>query len=389
MVRVAFVTSHPIQYQVPVFRCLAGHSGIEFVVLFAMIPDSKTQGQGFGVAFEWDIPLLQGYEYRVLENVSGNPGVTTFGGCDTPGITRVLTEQRIDVVIVNGWVVKTCLQTLKACRQLRIPCIVRGEANNLRPRALWKRLIQRMLVRRYDAFLPIGTANRSFYRSHGVPDSRMFDSPYCIENSRFSAAAEAARPRRAEIRGRWGIPEDRTCFLFCGKFESKKHPLELLHSFSAKCVREAGCWLLMVGDGELRSACEAFAAEHSLPVTFAGFQNQSAIVDAYVASDILVLPSDHGETWGLVVNEAMACGLPSIVSDQVGCAHDLIQHGTTGWIFPFGDWSRLSELLAEAANDTSSRDVRRDACSEKIRYYSPENAATGMLRAVEYVTNAN
>lgn len=389
VIRVAFVTSHPIQYQIPVFRYLAARPEIDFQVLFAMLPDSKTQGQGFGVAFEWDIPLLQGYNYRVLKNVSRQPGLTQFRGCDTPEIRSVLAEQKIDVVIVNGWVVKTCLQALRACRQLRIPCIVRGEANNLRPRPLWKRLIQRRLVRQYNAYLPIGTANREFYRSHGIADSQMFDSPYCIENERFSAAASAARGRRSEIRDRWSIPDNLTCFLFCGKFEQKKHPRELLESFRVAVAGGASASLLMVGDGELRSECELFAAKHSLPVTFAGFQNQSAIVDAYVASDVLVLPSDHGETWGLVVNEAMACGLPAVVSNQVGCAADLIQHGETGWIFPFGAWSELSRLLTDIAGEGPNPGRLQDVCSSKIRYYSPENAARGMLQAVKYAADRN
>ncbi len=118
--RVVFVTSHPIQYQVPVFRHLAAMPDIELTVLFAMIPDSAAQGSGFGVEFEWDIPLLAGYQYQVLENVAATPSVVQFSGCDTPGIFQGLKEMQPDAVIVNGWVVKTCLQALWACKRLGI-----------------------------------------------------------------------------------------------------------------------------------------------------------------------------------------------------------------------------------------------------------------------------
>jgi len=419
---VAFVTSHPIQYQVPVFRHLATRDDLDFQVLFAMLPDAAAQGAGFGVEFEWDLPLLEGYEYRVLDNRSENPSVTHFRGCDTPSVGDVLKEHRIDAVVVNGWVVKTCLQTLRACKRLGIPCIVRGEANHLRPRAWWKRLLQRQLVRRYDAFLPIGSANRDFYRSYGIEDLRMFDARYCIENGRFERAAEAAVAERTDLRRQWGIGELETCFLFCGKFETKKHPLELVKAFEKACqsrdrqdlmsrlgaspgsvaskpglapqrlinaIDPAGerseqprpMRLLMVGDGELRRECEQYATQRNLPVTFTGFLNQSEIVGAYVASDCLVLPSDHGETWGLVVNEAFACGRPAITSDQVGCTRDLIREGETGVSFPFGDWDRLAACLVEFASEETNLRAMGQSAKEWIQTYSPDAAAEGIARA--------
>ncbi|TWU27163.1 GDP-mannose-dependent alpha-(1-6)-phosphatidylinositol dimannoside mannosyltransferase [Novipirellula galeiformis] len=385
---VAFVTSHPIQYQVPVFRHLAQRDDMEFQVLFAMLPDAAAQGAGFSVDFQWDVPLLEGYQYSVLKNVSADPGVTHYRGCDTPGIAAELKQRKTDVVIVNGWVVKTCLQTLWACKRLQIPCIVRGEANLLRPRAWWKKTVQKRLVRQFDAFLPIGTANREFYRNYGVLDSRMFDAPYCVENDRFTLAATAAAPQRDTLRLAWGIPTDSLCLLFCGKFETKKHPLELLHAFEKAYHSSSNLHLLMVGDGELRRECQRFAEAKSLPVTFAGFLNQSEIVDAYVAADTLVLPSDHGETWGLVVNEAMACGLPAIVSDQIGCAFDLIVNGKTGWVFPFGQWDQLAELMVQVSVYPEQLQSMRAACQELISDYSPLVAAEGIVAATKQLTSA-
>jgi glycosyltransferase involved in cell wall biosynthesis len=391
--RVAFVTSHPIQYQVPVFRCLANRADLNFLVLFAMLPDAASQGVGFGVAFKWDLPLLEGYQYRILKNVASSPSVTHYKGCDTPEIEAVLRELKIDVVIVNGWVVKSCLQALRAARKLRIPCIVRGEANNLRQRPLWKRLLQRLLVRRYDAVLPIGKANRDFYGSHGVAEAKMFSAPYCVENQRFAQAAANLEPRRAEFRSRWGIPVDAVCYLYCGKFEQKKHPVELVEAFlhAVRTLRHTAgdsqpIHLLMVGDGALRNHCETLAAGISPPtaVSFTGFLNQTQIVEAYVATDVLVLPSDTGETWGLVVNEAMACGLPAIVSDQVGCAADLVEDDVTGWTFEFGNWDQLTKQIVRLSSQGHKLSVMSDACRRLVVEYSPESAASGIAEAVRF-----
>lgn len=383
--RIAMVTSHPIQYQVPVFRHLAAMPDIELTVLFAMIPDAAAQGSGFGVPFEWDVPLLEGYPYQVLDNVASVPSVTRFFGCDTPGIFAVLKALKPDVVVVNGWVVKTCLQTLWACKRLKSPCLVRGEANNLRQRPWWKRLLQRALVRQYDACLCIGKANQAFYESHGVGQGQLFYAPYCIENERFARVACTMTPDRENLRRKWGIPAAATCFVFCGKFEDKKHPLELLQALAKAWQKHRDMYLLMVGDGELRLQCEELVVKEGLPVTFAGFLNQSEIAAAYVASDCLVLPSDTGETWGLVVNEAMACGLPAIVSDQVGCASDLIVPGETGDVFTFGDWDELAEKLKAFGQHSEQLKGLGANAIVKVSQYSPRVAAEGILEAVSSV----
>lgn len=393
--RIAFVTSHPIQYQVPVFRCLAERTDLEFETLFAMLPDAAMQGDGFGVEFAWDVPILDGFRYQVLENKSKSPSVTNFKGCDTPGIGRVIRDRKYDAIFINGWVVKTCLQALWACKRMGLPVSVRCEANHLRPRAWWKRALQRQLVRRFDAFLPIGHANREYYESYGISSERMFSAPYCVDNSRFEKAASQAVDRRNAIRDSWNIPRDACCFLYCGKFESKKHPLQLVESFLKSYHQNPSCRLLMVGDGELRKACEELVRERlelasqngKSPVVFAGFLNQSQIVDAYVACDMLVMPSNHGETWGLVVNEAFACGRPAIVSSLVGCSRDLVIDGQTGYIFPFGDWNRLATLISQCTMEKEKLPKMGANARQLIQSYAPLKAAEGIASAANWLVN--
>ena len=381
--RVGFLTTHPIQYQVPVFRHLAQQPDLDFTVFFCQLPDQQAQGDGFGVPFSWDIPLLDGYRYEVLRNVARRPSVTEFTGCDTPELVDRIRRGGFDALVVNGWVVKSCLQALWACRRYGIPCIVRGEANDIRSRAWWKRLLQRQLVQQYAACLYIGQASERFYRNRGVRPERLFPARYCVDNERFSTAA--ARVDRAAARQQFGLRSDSTVFLFSGKLIRKKHPLELLSAMQIAVAAGMNAELLIVGDGELRSECESLVNDHGLPVRFAGFLNQSQIVEAYVAADCLVLPSDHGETWGLVVNEAMACGRPAIVSDQVGCAGDLVIPRETGDVFPFGNWQQLSDSLREAAARPERLQLWGAAARQRVAQYSPAAAARGIQQAVEYV----
>jgi glycosyltransferase involved in cell wall biosynthesis len=187
-----------------------------------------------------------------------------------------------------------------------------------------------------------------------------------VDNARFAAQAAALRGQRAELRRRWGIAEGAFCILFCGKFIPKKRPADVVAA-ATRILMESSeprpIHLLFVGSGELgaglRSGCEVvFDADGAAPsgphasgsdfrpkASFAGFLNQVEISRAYVAADVLVLPSDHGETWGLVVNEAMASGLPCVVSDGVGCGEDLVGPVDPARRCPLGDVGALAAAL--------------------------------------------
>jgi glycosyltransferase involved in cell wall biosynthesis len=389
--RLGVVTTHPVQYHAPWFRALAAAPEVELTVFYALIPDARQQGTGFGVDFLWDVPLLEGYRHEVLENQASRPAVNGFFGCDTPGILRIVNERRFDAVVVTGWHTKSSVQALWACRRAAVPCIVRGESNALRPRPLAVRLVHRWLLRHYAAFLAIGKANERFYLQNGVPPEKLFPGRYCIDNARFAAEAQALRSRRQEIRASWGIPEGAFTFLYCGKLIPKKRPLDLIEALSALCgpdgAARASMHVLMVGDGPMRGQIETLARGRGLPVSLAGFLNQSEIVKAYVATDCLVLPSDYGETWGLVVNEAMACGLPAIVSNQVGCHADLVVPGETGLIYSCGDLTALTRALREVEARREWAAALGERAERHIQGYSIENLVQGTLAAVAYVTN--
>jgi glycosyltransferase involved in cell wall biosynthesis len=384
--RVAMVTTHPIQYQVPWLRRLAAKPGIDLHVFFAMIPDAVEQGREFGVKFEWDIPLLDGYSYSVLENRASRPSLTDFRGCDTPQLYREIRRGRFDAVIVNGWVVKSCLQAVAACRLAGTPCIVRAEVNGLRPRARWKMAMHRVLLAQYAAHLSIGSNNRRYLLDRGVDPRRIFDTPYCVDNERFAQGAERWRAELGEARlaQRFDLDPGRTTFLFSGKFVEKKHPGDIIEAIARLPETDRQrVQVLLVGGGPLETELRARAAD--LPVRFAGFLNQSEITAAYAAADCLLLPSDSGETWGLVVNEAMACGLPAIVSDQVGSAVDLVHEGDTGFVFGRGDVVALSRTISRCAIDPGQLAAMGGNARVLVEGYNFDRVVSGIESALSYV----
>jgi glycosyltransferase involved in cell wall biosynthesis len=383
--RLGILSTHPIQYQVPWFRALAAEPDLAVRVFFCQIPDSARQGAGFGINFDWDIPLLDGYDHEVLENAATDPSLATFGGCDTPGIYARIKSEGFDAFLVNGWNVKSYFQAVAACWRLAVPCLVRGESNMLRPRPWWKGIGHRVLLRRFAACLAIGKSNAEFYLRHGFPQARLFPARYCVDNERFAAQAEEVMPHRNQIRQQWGIAADKIVFLFCGKFIEKKRPLDFLRALESVAKQGLPVHALLVGDGALKSACEEFARARCLPVTFSGFLNQMELPRAYAAADCLVLPSDYGETWGLVVNEAMACGVPCVVSDRAGCGPDLIVEGRTGRIFPFGDCGALASCLSGLAGDREGLRRMGQEARQHVAGYSIDAAVRGTLEAVRFV----
>lgn len=356
-------------------------------MLFIQQPDSQQQGQGFGVAFQWDVPLLEGYRSQQAPDIRGRGGLNGFFAARIARPLALLRQIDPDVLLLTGWHIWPLVQMLIAARWARVPVVMRGESNALRPRPRFKRALHRLLLRRCAAFLPIGKANRDFYRGYGIGAQKMFDTPYFVDNARFIRSAADCMPRRADLRADWAIPAQATCFCYAGKLEPKKRILDLIKAFRIAVARsDRSLHLLVVGTGELLPQARAMAAEHALPVTFTGFLNQTEIPSAYVAVDCLVLPSDYGETWGLVVNESMACGRPAIVSDRVGCAADLVTDGITGAVFPFGDTAALAERLLEFAGNPERVCVMGEQARSRVfQDYSVEKSVEGTLRAVRYV----
>lgn len=350
----AIVTSHPIQYQAPLWRALARDGRVPFEVWFltphALKPALDPE---FGRTFSWDLDLLEGYPHRFLEIESGW-SLDRFDGIRLKNPWgHELRARGASALWIEGWRFRTLWHAAFAAHRAGIPVWLRGESHSLGPRrtgprAWAKTLLLRQLFRRIDRFLCIGSANRRFYLDHGVAEHRLAPAPYCVDNLRFAGASVELRLRRNEFRRRWNLDEHAWTVLFCGKLIPKKRPLDLLDAIHRAAGNAGRKWqVLFAGDGELAGTIRtALAATGGPRGAVTGFLNQTEIPEAFAAADCLVLPSDHRETWGLVVNEALASGVPPIVSDQCGCAADLALPLGSAHVFPCGDASALTRCLA-------------------------------------------
>ena len=372
----AILSTHPIQYQVPIWRGLAARGDVPMTVFYLSDQGLKARfDPGFGRDVAWDIDLLAGYPHEFLDVVVG-ARQDAFGWLRLkPGFGDLLRARGVTVLWVQGWQVLGYWQAIRAARRAGIEVWLRGESNlrsnrgGLRQTLKW--LVLKRLLNRVTRFLTIGAANRAFYLRLGYRAEQMAAAPYCVENARFAEQAAQLRDQRDAIRARWRIPEQAFCFLFVGKFVDKKHPLDLVAAVQRLQQEQPGrvVHILWVGtgelDGELKRGCRIHfpetadaAGEEARPAaSFAGFLNQSEIARAYVAADALVLPSDAKETWGLVVNEAMASGLPCVVSDAVGCAEDLVAPLRPDLCFALGDVTAMAQALTAVMARPPTRDV--------------------------------
>jgi glycosyltransferase involved in cell wall biosynthesis len=236
----------------------------------------------------------------------------------------------------------------------------------------------------------VGQRNKAYLQYYGVPDPRLFFVPHCVDNTFFATRAEAAQQTGAvrSLRVHLSIPQEAFVFLFVGKLIPKKRPHDFVQACCSMMDRPQGhnVHAVLVGDGPLRESLECRAHPHTERIHFVGFRNQTELPAFYKAANALVLPSDARETWGLVVNEAAACGIPAIVSSAAGCAPDLIETEYTGYTYPVGDRTALADrmrILQERCQHAPT--TLRRALANKVHDYSIENATAGLSSAVETI----
>lgn len=347
----AIVTSHPIQYQAPLWRALAA-TGVKFEVWF-LTPHAvqPSYDREFGRTFAWDTDLLQGYPHRFLP-VKAGWGLDQFNGIRLDKDWHsLLTDSGVTSLWLEGWRFFTLWRAAYAGRRLGLHMLLRGETNDLQPRSgprsMARDFLLKQLFGRFDHFLYIGSANRRFYEQRRVSLDRLTPAPYAVDNAYFSGLAGEARKSRDTWRQQHGIPVDAVVPLFCGKLITKKRPLDFVRAAAAwQTSLQRRLHLLFAGEGELHESLRSEMAKFELQGTLLGFCNQSAMPAIYAAADLLVLPSDYGETWGLVINEAMATGLPCAVSNRCGCAEDLVGALDPRRVAPCGDTAALARAMA-------------------------------------------
>jgi glycosyltransferase involved in cell wall biosynthesis len=380
--RLAVVASHPIQYQAPLFRELA--TRLDLHVFFAHRATPAQQADaGFGVPFDWDVDLTSGYEHTFLRNVARSPGTSRFSGCDTPGLRAIFGTGSFDAVLVMGWHLKSFLQALWAAKAIRLPVMVRGDSQLATPRGRLKKLVKTIayppFLRLFDAALYVGQRSKAYYEHYRYPSKRLFFSPHGVDNDWF--AARATPGARERLRARLGIAPASRVVLFAGKLVPFKRPLDVVAACASLSGRGMPVELMVAGSGELEDTIRERAKSVGVRARMLGFQNQTEMPAAYAAADLLVLPSNAAETWGLVANEALACGRPVVVSDACGCAPDLASDGAAGRVFATG----AIDALASAIIDVMNNPPTPQSISDRAAHYSIARAVGGIVEAARVI----
>ncbi len=388
MSRLAIISTHPIQYYAPLFRQLVARDELSVHVFYGWEgPSSGDYDPGFDEEVTWDLPLLDGYTHTFLENESSDPGTHHFRGIVTPDLVPSVEGWGPDAVLVFGWNYWSHLRALRHFHG-RVPVLFRGDSTLLDEtpglRRWGRRLFLRWVYRHVDRALYVGQNNREYLEAHGFSDDQLTWVPHAVENARFADAPDAeeqARRWREEI----GIPDDAPVVLFAGKLGKKKAPDVLLDAFLR--LEHEGAHLAVVGSGPMEDKLMT-QTEDDAHVHFLGFQNQSQMPVVYRLGDVFVLPSrGPGETWGLAVNEAMACGRPVVVTERVGCAPDLVDE-SNGRIVSSEDDSALAGVLDDLLADRDELRAMGQCSAERIQNWSIGAAAERTADAVHSVAES-
>ena len=398
-VRLAYLVSHPIQYQAPLLRRIALEPEIDLTVLFGS--DFSVRGykdQGFGVDVLWDTPLLDDYRSEFLRPWRDKGGVsptTPISRGVYRRLQRVDGSPAFDALWVHGYASINSLQAILAANALGIPVLLRAESWLAdRARSPWtlaaKSLFFRLLGNGIAAVLPIGTVNSDYWTHYFGERVPQFLMPYAVNNRYFAELAEAAAPREQELQAELGLAPERQVILFASKLQTRKHADHLLEAYrsfiGSRSVQHEDPYLVIVGDGEQRAALEARTLELGLSdVRFAGFRNQSELPRFFQLADVFVLPSRH-EPWGLIVNEAMAAGCPVIVSTDVGSHADLVTDGIEGCVFPVGNIRALTDALHRVFSSGDTAERMGQHARKRLGTWTFEEDVEGLRAALATVT---
>jgi len=392
--RIKYCITHPIQYLAPLLRALAAREEVDLEVIYAADMGAREYyDPGFSRELAWDVSVLQGYKYLTL--TPGGKVRAGLRGARSGGVAKYLDKRNTDAVIIHGWGNYFYLAATLAAALKRIPILYRTDINRFYDQAAFrpltrthraarafKPLILSLLFKRIDGFLAVGSLNREYYLSCGVSPERIFSAPLSINNDLF-APERASGEMRDSLRKKLDLKPHTFKVIFNGKLIARKRPRDMVEAV-AGMEQKHKIEVIFLGDGELMEELKALARDRGLAARFAGFVNQSELPAYYSLGDLLILPSEN-EPWGLVVNEAMAMGLPAAVSDMVGCAPDLVIPGRTGYIFPVGDVKALAEIIARVAGSAALQDQLRAGAAAMAASHTMAATVDGYIKAIQAV----
>jgi glycosyltransferase involved in cell wall biosynthesis len=377
--KIAWIVHSPTPYKTPFFTMLAKRPGVDLTCFFLYGADPQRA---------WKQDPLPGVKSKALPGLSLRRQLKEldyvhFG----TSIIGELRQGRFDLAVICGYDHPTLLLALLYCLLTSLPFVLQGESHVVHKRHPAKKALKRWLLfpllRRARAAFATGTKAADYWVEAGIPREKVFILSNTPDIEFFIAASDAARARREQIRESLGL-NGRLTGIFVGRFVVVKG-VEVLLRALALLPHEKRPQLLLVGDGPLKADYEQIIKTHNLPVRFIGFQQKEQLPELYAAADFFALPS-LSEPWGVVVNEAMACRLPVLLSDQVGAAYDLLEEGRNGFMLPAGDVEAWSKAL-RAMMDMPTAELERMGVNSReiVRPWNHEANVKNVLECVKLV----
>jgi len=376
--RLVVLTEIIAPYRIPVFNALAECEGIDLHVIFlSQTDDSMRQWRIYSDEIRFSHEVLPSWRRRVGKyNILVNRSVTTALGQAQP-----------DVIVCGGYNYLASWQAQRWAKRNGVHFLLWCESTALdqRGRHVLVESLKENFLRHCDGFIVPGKSSWEYVHQMGIPPENIFVAPNAVDVNLFSTRVAALRNDPGRLRGELGLPP--RYFLFVGRLVEAKGVLDLLEAYgklSPELRSEVG--LVFAGDGPLRADCEAIA--HSIfpgAVHFPGFVHRDELAGYYGLAECFILPT-HTDPWGLVVNEAMACGLPVICSDVAGCAADLVK--ANGRIVAAQNTEQLAAAMQELATDSRLRQRMSRESVSLIHHYSPQACAAGIAEAARSVSPA-
>ena len=371
--RLVVLTEIVAPYRIPVFNALALRAGLDLHVVFlAETDEALRQWPVYKDEIFFSHQVLPGWRWRTRKH--------SF--LINRGLWSALNTVRPQVIICGGYNYVASWEALLWARRHGSEFVLWSESNghDSRTGRASIEFLKAFFLRHCDRFVVPGMASFEYLRSLGSPAESIVTAPNAVDNSFFASQAEDAMAHATEFREKLGLPS--RFVLFVGRLVPEKGVFDLLDAYAkleSGLRSEVG--LVFAGDGVSREELMQQASRLSPgKVCFPGFTHREDLAGLYALADILVLPT-HSDPWGLVVNEAMACGLPIIVSSVAGCSADLVEDGWNGYVVPPRDSEKLSVAIDSLVRQPELKGLMSARSSERIRNYSPEACADGLAAA--------
>lgn len=371
--RLVVLTELIAPYRIPVFNALARHQGIDpHVIFFSENDPTLRQWQVYKEEIEFSHEVLPSWRRRIgKHNVLLNRG-----------LEAALRRSAPDAIVCGGYTYLAAWQSLWWARRKRVPFVLWSEstAMDLRRGNASIEFLKMKFMRACDAFVVPGKSSLDYVRRFTVPEEMIFQAPNAVDSGWFARTVAGVRRNAAKHREELHLPS--RFFLFVGRLVPEKGIFDLLDAYGKlpPAVRsEVG--LVLAGDGVARAEVARRAATLDPgSVRIAGFLQREELARYYALAEAMVFPS-HSDPWGLVVNEAMACGLPIIATAAAGCTADLVEDRWNGRVVPPGDPQHLASAMLELAANAEMRRGMGQHSRERILGYSPEKCAAGIAQA--------